>query len=127
MPLRASRKALPRSIRSRRARPVRRRPALLTRQSPRRVGKTRSRERSKNPAAKMDLVPMSHLMPTNNKREAHLRALADKLLFKVERSGERFTLTRTADVSKPVRHERLTIEQAEELLGNWKLRGLGGG
>ena len=66
-------------------------------------------------------------MPENNEREAHLRALADKLLFKVERSGERFTLTRTADVSKPVRHERLTIEQAEELLGNWKLRGLGGG
>jgi hypothetical protein len=75
----------------------------------------------------MDLVAMSRPMPTNNEREAHLRALADRLLFEVEKSGERFTLTRTADVSKPVRHERLTIEQAEELLGNWKLRGLGGG
>lgn len=63
----------------------------------------------------------------SSQREAHLRALADKLMFDVERSGERFTLTRTADVSKPVRHERLTIDQAEELLGNWKLRGLGGG
>lgn len=70
---------------------------------------------------------MPHPMPANNEREAHLRALADKLLFKIERRGERFTLTRTADVSKPVRHERLTIDQAEELLGNWKLRGLGGG
>jgi len=70
---------------------------------------------------------MPYPMPANNAREAHLRALADKLLFKVERSGELFTLTRTADVSKPVRHERLTIDQAEELLGNWKLRGLGGG
>lgn len=70
---------------------------------------------------------MSDPVPANKEREAHLRALADKLLFKVERSDERFTLTRTADVSKPVRQERLTIDQAEELLGNWKLRGLGGG
>ena len=72
-------------------------------------------------------MPFHQPIPANNEREAHLRALADQLLFKVERSGERFTLTRTADVSKPVRHERLTIDQAEELLGNWKLRGLGGG
>ena len=70
---------------------------------------------------------MPHPMPANDEREAHLRALADQLLFKVDRDGEGFTLTRTADVSKPVRHERLTIDQAEELLGNWKLRGLGGG
>jgi len=75
----------------------------------------------------MGLVPMPHSMPATNEREAHLRVLADKLLFKVERSGERFTLTRTADVSEPVRHERLTIDEAEDLLGNWKLRGLGGG
>lgn len=72
-------------------------------------------------------MPFRQPIPANNEREAHLCALADQLLFKVERSGERFTLTRTADVSKPVRHERLTIDQAEELLGNWKLRGLGGG
>lgn len=72
-------------------------------------------------------LAMAHPMPANNEREAQLCALAHKLLFKVERSGERFTLTRTADVSKPVRHERLTIDQVEELLGNWKLRGLGGG
>jgi hypothetical protein len=41
----------------------------------------------------MSLVPMAHPMPANNEREAHLRVLADKLLFKVERSGERFTLS----------------------------------
>jgi hypothetical protein len=70
---------------------------------------------------------MSAPMQSPSQREAHLYALADNLLFKVERNGERFTLVRTADVSKPVRHERLTIDQAEELLGNWKLRGLGGG
>ena len=78
-------------------------------------------------AATMDLVPMPHPIPANNEREAHLRALADQLLFRVERRGKRFTLTRTADVSKPVRHERLTMDEAEELLSNWKLRGLGGG
>lgn len=72
-------------------------------------------------------APMPHPKQRLSKREAHLYALADGLLFTIERSGGRFTLVRTADVSKPVRHERLTIEQAEELLGNWKLRGLGGG
>ncbi len=61
------------------------------------------------------------------KREAHLHELADKLEFHLERDGATFTLTRTADVSRPVRHEGLTIEQAEELLGTWKLRGLQGG
>jgi hypothetical protein len=66
-------------------------------------------------------------MQPPSKREAHLYALADNLLFKVERGGERFTLVRTADVSKPVRHERLTIDEAEELLGTWKLRCLHGG
>jgi hypothetical protein len=56
-----------------------------------------------------------------------LRALADKLLFTVEKSGARFTLSRTADVSRPVRREGLSLKQAEELLETWKLRGLGGG
>ena len=49
-------------------------------------------------------------------REQYLRALADKLLFKVEKSGDRFTLLRTVDVSRPVRHERLTPNEAEALL-----------
>jgi hypothetical protein len=56
-----------------------------------------------------------------------LRALADNLLFNVEKTGDRFTLLRTSDVSRPVRHERLTLQEAEQLLGTWKLRGLGGG
>lgn len=66
-------------------------------------------------------------MQSQNQREAHLRALADKLEFHVEKADGRFTLTRTADVSRPVRHEALTMKQAEELLSTWKLRGLGGG
>jgi hypothetical protein len=62
-----------------------------------------------------------------NDREQHLQALADKLLFTVEKSGARFTLLRTADVPRPVRREGMSLEQAEELLATWKLRGLQGG
>jgi hypothetical protein len=60
-------------------------------------------------------------------REAHLRKLADQLLFTVEKTGERFTLTRTADVSQPVIERKLTLPEAEELLQIWKLRGPHGG
>jgi hypothetical protein len=56
-----------------------------------------------------------------------LRSLAERLQFKVEQRGDRFTLTRTVDVSRPVVEEGLTLSQAEELLERWKLRGLGGG
>lgn len=62
-----------------------------------------------------------------NERERHLRALADKLLFTVEKHGRGFTLSRTADVSRPVRREGLSLDEAEELLTTWKLRGLQGG
>jgi hypothetical protein len=64
-------------------------------------------------------------MQNQNEREAHMRVLADQLEFTVERTGALFTLTRTANVLPPVRRERLTIDQAEELLGIWKLRGGG--
>jgi hypothetical protein len=59
--------------------------------------------------------------------EADLRSLAERLQFKLEQHGERFTLTRTADVSRPVVEEGLTLSEAQELLERWKLRGLGGG
>jgi hypothetical protein len=73
-------------------------------------------------------VPSRSANPSpTNEREEHLRALADKLLFTVEKTGSRFTLLRTADVSRPVRCEGLSLKQAEELLATWKLRGLGGG
>ena len=52
-------------------------------------------------------------------REAALRTLARQLQFKVERSGGRFTLTRTADVSRPVREGNLTLTEAEKLLDTW--------
>ena len=59
--------------------------------------------------------------------EANLRRLAERLQFKVEQHGDRFTLTRTADVSRPVVEEGLTLSEAHELLERWKLRGPGGG
>ena len=59
--------------------------------------------------------------------EVKVRKLAERLQFKVERNGDRFTLTRTADVSQPVVEDGLTLPEAEELLERWKLRGLGGG
>jgi hypothetical protein len=62
-----------------------------------------------------------------NQREQHLRALADQLLFTIDKKGKRFTLSRTADVSRPVKREGLSLDEAEELLATWKLRGLQGG
>jgi len=61
-----------------------------------------------------------------DERESHLRVLADQLFFKVERNGDRFTLKRTADVLEPVCESNLSLDEAEELLRGWKLRGHGG-
>jgi CBS domain-containing protein len=57
--------------------------------------------------------------------EALMRALASRLEFSVLKTGDGFTLLRTVDVMPPVREERLTLKQAEELLQIWKLRGGG--
>jgi hypothetical protein len=62
-----------------------------------------------------------------SERERHMRELAEKLLFEVQKQGTGFTLTRHVDVAKLVRHENLTLEEAEEVLNTWKLRGLHGG
>jgi hypothetical protein len=62
-----------------------------------------------------------------HEREEHLRKLAEQLLFTVEKSGEHFTLTRTADVPQPVRGKDLSLDEAEKLLETWKLRGPHGG
>lgn len=66
-------------------------------------------------------------MQTHAAREGDLRELADQLMFSVEKTGERFTLTRTADVSRTVQKRDLTLAEAEELLRVWKLRGPHGG
>jgi hypothetical protein len=66
-------------------------------------------------------------MQAHAAREGDLRELADQLMFSVEKTGERFTLTRTADVSRTVQKRDLTLAEAEELLRVWKLRGPHGG
>jgi hypothetical protein len=70
---------------------------------------------------------MADLMHSQETREADMRVLAEKLLFRVDKRDGGFTLTRTIDLSRPERAENLTLSQAEELLETWKLRGLGGG
>jgi hypothetical protein len=76
----------------------------------------------------VETLPSRSPQPSGtSEREQHLRALADKLLFTVEKSGAHFALSRTTDVSRAVRRQGLTLEQAEKLLTTWKLRGLQGG
>jgi hypothetical protein len=67
------------------------------------------------------------MQQNDRNREARLRELASKLLFTMEGEGSRFCLYRDADVSRPVRHEGLTLDQVEEILNTWKLRGPHGG
>ena len=62
-----------------------------------------------------------------SEREANMRTLADRLEFAVEKTGDRFKLTRISEVSRPVCEDGLTLDQAEQLLSTWKLRGLHGG
>lgn len=68
---------------------------------------------------------MSDDIQKQSEREARMRTLAYRLEFTVEKTGDLFTLTRTADVLPPVREERISIDRAEELLETWKLRGGG--
>ena len=64
---------------------------------------------------------------TDDQREAHLRDLAERMQFRMEKSGEHFILTRTADLSRPARATDLTLDEVQEVLDIWKLRGLSGG
>jgi len=70
---------------------------------------------------------MKAMQQNETKREAHLRELASRLLFSMENEGARFRLYRDADVSRPVRHDGLTLDEVEEILETWKLRGPHGG
>ena len=67
------------------------------------------------------------LVQQQSEREANLHALASRLEFTLEKTRNRFTLTRTTDVARPVREEGLTLAEAEKLLETWKLRGPHGG
>ena len=70
---------------------------------------------------------MKAMQQNETKREAHLRELASRLLFSMENEGGRFRLYRDADVSRPVRHDGLTLDEVEEILDTWKLCGPHGG
>jgi len=61
------------------------------------------------------------------KRERRLRELATNLLFTLGKNGSKFTLARDADVPAPVHHENPTLDEVEDILNTWKLRGPHGG
>jgi len=60
-------------------------------------------------------------------RQVRLWELASKLFFTLTAEGSRFALYRDVDVSKSVRHDGHTLDEAEEILNTWKLRGPHGG
>ena len=66
-------------------------------------------------------------MTDRDARERHMLELAEQLQFEVARQGERFSLYRRDGVAEPVERDGLTLEEVEEMLNRWKLRGLGGG
>ena len=66
-------------------------------------------------------------MESAQEREERMRNLARMLYFKVKTVGSTFSLYRDVDVSEPVQHDDLTLEEAEALLNKWKLRGYHGG
>ena len=65
------------------------------------------------------------MQETSEEQRDGMRDLAQQLMFGVEKTGGRFTLIRTADVSRPVNEKDLTLKEAEELLETWELRGQG--
>ena len=67
------------------------------------------------------------MQETDADREVRLRGLACRLLFTLSKEGSRFCLYREADVPQPVRHDDLTLDEVEEILSTWKLRGPHGG
>jgi hypothetical protein len=66
------------------------------------------------------------MQETDSDREIRLRELASRLLFTLSNEGLRFSLYREADLPQPVRHHDLTLDEVEETLNTWKLRGHGG-
>jgi hypothetical protein len=84
----------------------------------------------REPSLGVDVLPTKHeeLMHEHEAdREARLRELASKLFFTLKSQGSHFVLYRDVDVSRPVRHEGLTLDEVESILNTWKLRGPHGG
>lgn len=67
-------------------------------------------------------------MSDQESRERALIELAQRLRFEVEKQGARFSLHRDLpDEADAVQRDGLTLEEAEQFLNKWKLRGLHGG
>jgi hypothetical protein len=62
-----------------------------------------------------------------SEREARLQELASRLLFELQNEDSRFALYRDVDVEEPVRRNGLTLDEVEDILNTWKLRGPHGG
>ena len=63
----------------------------------------------------------------NIDREHAMTELASQLMFDVQKNGSRFSLRRDAGLSEPFQRDNLTLDEAEEILNTWKLRGFHGG
>jgi hypothetical protein len=63
--------------------------------------------------------------PIEHERE--MMELAKRLQFQLEKHASGYSLRRAADVSAPVETENLTLQEVEEFLNTWKLRGFHGG
>ena len=53
--------------------------------------------------------------------------LAKRLRFDVEKHGSKYSLRRVVDGSETLEKDNLDLEQAEDFLNTWKLRGFHGG
>jgi hypothetical protein len=60
-------------------------------------------------------------------RQRKAKRLAEKLYFKLTREGNRYSLCRTVGLSGPARRENLSLDEVEQELEKWKLRGYHGG
>jgi hypothetical protein len=78
-------------------------------------------------AANHSETPGGKMEESHADRETRLRELASRLLFTLSKEGSRFSLFRNTDVPQPVRHDGLTLDEVEEKLNTWKLRGPHGG
>jgi hypothetical protein len=100
-----------------------------------RKGRAREPSRARSLGTPYGLVPFigmedavsSNPVGMSEGRERAVAHLAAELLFRIEKRGDRFTLERDADVGSRVRRENLTLDEVEELLETWKLRGFHGG
>jgi len=58
-------------------------------------------------------------------RERAANDLAERLFFKLEKNGERFSLRRK--IGDRARRDDLTLDEVEQVLERWKLEGPHGG